>query len=207
MNLETTIIPKSDQLNADDLLSGPRTIKITAVEAGNADQPVSIRYEGDNGRPYKPGKSMRRVLVAMWGSQSGAYIGQSLTLYCDPSITFGPDKTGGIRISHATGINGPLEIALTVKRGKRKPFNVEPLAVEKVSAKAIQSQAAAPDASLDEAIWAAGEVGAQKAKEGTAALGEWWKTLPAAVKTALKGKLDTEWKPAAAQLDEGKAGA
>jgi hypothetical protein len=128
MNLANTIIPRSDQLNSDDLLTGPRTIRITAVEAGSAEQPVNIRYDGDNGRPYKPGKSMRRVLVALYGSEGAAYVGKRVTLYNDPGVTFGPDATGGIRISHASDIGSPLEIALTVKRGKRKPFRVQPLA-------------------------------------------------------------------------------
>jgi len=128
MNLSTTITPKSDQLNADDLISGPRTVRITDVQAGSSpEQPVSIYFDGDNGRPYKPGKSMRRVLVSMWGADSKAYIDKRITLYNDPSITFGPEKTGGIRISHASGIDAPLEIALTVKKGKRKPHTVNPL--------------------------------------------------------------------------------
>lgn len=182
MNLSSTIIPKSDQLNADDLLSGPRTIKITAVQAGNAEQPVSIHYEGDNGRPYKPGKSMRRVLVAMWGSEGSAYIGRSLTLYCDPEITFGPDKTGGIRISHATNIPEQMSIALTVKRGKRKPFTVQPLVIEQAPQVDIQ---------------ALSDVGDTKAREGIDALKTWWSTLPAGAKTALKSKLDGEWKKTA----------
>lgn len=33
MDLSKTIIPKSDQLNADDLISGPKTIKIRDVKA------------------------------------------------------------------------------------------------------------------------------------------------------------------------------
>lgn len=179
MNLSSSIIPKSDQLNADDLIAGSLTIKITAVESGSAEQPVLIRYEGDNGRPYKPGKSMRRVLVAMWGSEGSAYIGRRLTLYCDKEITFGPDKTGGIRISHASDIAEPVEIALTVKRGKRKPFRVEPLAAER---------AAEP---ID--IQALSDVGETKARQGTDALRNWWTTLAPAAKTALKAKLD-DWK-------------
>jgi len=140
MNLTNTIIPKSDQLNADDLISGPRTIRITAVEAGSAEQPVNIRYEGDNGRPYKPNKGMRRILVALYGSEGAAYVGKRLTLYNDPAITFGPDATGGIRISHASDISGTLEIALTVKRGKRKPFRVEPLGLDHNSILSMDAQ-------------------------------------------------------------------
>ena len=127
MDLSKTIIPKSDQLNADDLIAGPRTIRITAVSTGSAEQPVTINYEGDNGRPYKPSKSMRRILVAVWGKDSRAYIGQSMTLYRDPTIKFGGETVGGIRISHMTGLDKPMQVALTVTRGKRKPYSVEPL--------------------------------------------------------------------------------
>ncbi len=55
MSLMNAIKPKSDQLNADDLLTGPRTITITeVVNRETPDQPVWIRYEGDGGKPYKP---------------------------------------------------------------------------------------------------------------------------------------------------------
>ncbi|MBK8200630.1 MAG: hypothetical protein IPK75_20025 [Acidobacteria bacterium] len=84
------VIPKSDQLNADDLLSGPRTITITKVSGtGAADQPVAVHFEGDDGKPYKPCKSMRRVMIAGWGVDAAQYVGRSMTLYCDPKVVFG----------------------------------------------------------------------------------------------------------------------
>ena len=127
MNITSTTAPASQQLNADDLIGGPRTIRITTVTAGTPDQPVNVGFDGDSGRPWKPGKSMRRVLLALYGAESSAYIGKRVTLFNDPEITFGPDKTGGIRVSHASGIESAMTIALTVKRGKRKPFVVQPL--------------------------------------------------------------------------------
>jgi len=127
MDLTNTITPKSDQLNADDLISGPRVIRITEVKAGNAEQPVCINFDGDNGRPYKPGKSMRRVLVALWGKDSKAYIDKRIKIYTDPSVKFGGASVGGIRISNASGITEPLEMAMTETRGKRKPYTVQPL--------------------------------------------------------------------------------
>lgn len=188
MNLNSTIIPKSDQLNADDLLSGSRTIKITAVEAGNAEQPVSIQYEGGTGRPYKPGKSMRRVLVAMWGSEGAAYVGRRLTLYCDKEITFGPDKTGGIRISHASDIAEPMEIALTVKRGKRKPFRVDPLVAEKApEPMALVDLPEAWDSFTPE------QRGENRAHKGVEHFRAWWSSLSKADRESLKGKT-AEWK-------------
>ena len=64
IDVSKTIAPKSDQLNADDLLGGARTIKITKItKAESPEQPINIFFEGDEGKPYKPCKSMRRVLV------------------------------------------------------------------------------------------------------------------------------------------------
>ncbi len=48
MNDMTQVIqPKSDQINADDLIAGPITVKITDVKIqGGTEQPVSIHIEG-----------------------------------------------------------------------------------------------------------------------------------------------------------------
>lgn len=126
------ITPKSDQLNADDLIGGPRTITVTKVSAnqGSPEQPVSIWFEGDDGKPYKPCKSMRRVLVHVWGSDARSYVGRSMTLYCDPGVQFGGMKVGGIRISHMSHIGKEQTMALTATRAKRAPFTVRPLNVE-----------------------------------------------------------------------------
>lgn len=123
-----TITPKSDQLNADDLIGGQaKTIKITKVSILSGDQPVSLNYEGDNGKPFKPCKSMRRVLVTVWGSDGNAYIGRSMTLYRDDKVKFGGAEVGGIRISHMSDITEPMTMALTATRAQRKPYTVKPL--------------------------------------------------------------------------------
>jgi hypothetical protein len=70
---------------------------------------------------------MRRVLVAAWGPDGNAFIGRSMTLYLDRSVTFGGDQVGGIRISHLSHIDKPAVIPLTASRGKRKPYEVKPL--------------------------------------------------------------------------------
>lgn len=195
MNLSQTITPKADQQNADDFIAGPRTIKITAVTAGSAEQPVNISFEGDSNRPYRPSKGMRRVIVALYGPDSSAYIGKRLTLFNDPSVTFGPDTTGGIRISHASDIRDPMTIALTVKKGKRKPYRVDPLPAEQPSPTTINASNPSP-AELQELIFAAENIGPEKAKLGLRSLGDWWGTLPAAVKKALE-KQKESWKATA----------
>lgn len=131
-NMLETIVAKSDQLNADDLVGGiTKTIKITAVKVAKGDQPCSLSYEGDNGKPFKPCLSMRRVLVHLWGKDGNAYVGKSMTLYRDDAVRFGPNAVGGIRISHMSDITEPITIPLTETRGKKKPYTVEPLVTTK----------------------------------------------------------------------------
>lgn len=125
----STIAPKSDQLNADDLIAGPRTVRITKVSANpsTAEQPIAVNYEGDNGKPYYPCKSMRRVMVSLWGRDGANYVGKSMTLYRDAAVKFGGMDVGGIRISHMSDIDGQATLALTATRGSRKPYVVKPL--------------------------------------------------------------------------------
>ena len=128
MDLTESIAPKSDQLNADDLISGPVTVTISEVRAGTAEQPVDVHLVEFPGRAYRPSKSMRRVMVSAWGAEASTYAGHRLTLFRNPEITFGRDKVGGIEISHLSHIDKPLTVALTATRGKRKNFTVTPLA-------------------------------------------------------------------------------
>jgi len=133
-DMRTVIAPKSDQMNADNLLAGPVTITIRDVGIHpGTEQPVSIGYDGDNGKPWKPCKSMCRVLVAAWGPDAKAYIGRSATLYCDPKVKWGGMEVGGIRISHLSHIDREMMMALTATKGQRKPFIVKPLAQTQAS--------------------------------------------------------------------------
>lgn len=128
-DMSQVIIPKSDQWNADDFLAGPISITITKVEIRpGTEQPVSIFFLNDNGKPWKPCKSMARVLVHCWGPDANAYIGRSLQLYCDPKVTWGGMAVGGIRISNMTDIAEAHTMALTATKGSRKPFTVKPMA-------------------------------------------------------------------------------
>jgi hypothetical protein len=127
-DLAKTIAPKSDQLNADDLIAGPITITITGVRGNDdADQPVSVGFDGDGGKPYKPCKSMRRVMVHCWGPDGKAYAGRRMTLYRDEKVMFGGIQVGGIRISHMSHIERDMTMALTATRAKRTPYTVKPL--------------------------------------------------------------------------------
>jgi len=127
MDITKSTEPKSDQQNYDDYIGGPKTVTVSDVKAGSAEQPVEIHLVEYPGRPYKPAKSMRRVLVACWGSDASVYVGRRLTLFGDPTIKFGKEAVGGIRIAALSHIAEPVTVSLTVTRGKRAPFTVQPI--------------------------------------------------------------------------------
>lgn len=190
-NLLPTITPKSDQLNADDLIGRSLTIKVTRVAlCGEADQPIAVHYEGDDGKPYKPCKSMRRVMVHVWGPDGSKFAGRRMTLYRDDSVRFGNAPVGGIRISHMSGIKGDVTMALTATRANRKPFTVSPL----------PDDTADPVESVD--LLTVLTEGRAAAARGSAALTAWWSRLSRDEKAAAKPTLDSEFKAAAGKADE-----
>lgn len=128
-DLSPTIIPKSDQLNADQLVGGPMTVIVSDVRVTTSDeQPVVIHYEGDNGRPYKPCKTCRKILLAAWGSDGRAWAGRAMTLYNDPAVKFGGSEVGGIRISHLSDIERDIRVSLTSTKGKKALHEVKRMA-------------------------------------------------------------------------------
>lgn len=127
MDISSSTAPRTDQQNFDNYLAGPKTVTISEVKAGTAEQPIEIHLVEFPGQPYKPSKSMRRVLVASWGAEASVYAGRRMTLFGDPTVRFGSAVVGGIKISHLSHIDKPLKTALTVSRGKREQFTVTPL--------------------------------------------------------------------------------
>ena len=128
-DLRATIIPRSDQTNADQLLGGPMTIRVSEVRVSDsAEQPVIVNYEGDGGRPLKPCKTMRRVLILAWGADGTKWVGRSMTIYADPKVKFGGDEVGGVRISHLSHIERDIKVSLTATKGKKAPYLIKRLA-------------------------------------------------------------------------------
>lgn len=124
-DLRDTIVPKSDQLNAEQLLGGPITITVSEVRRGGGEeQPVVIHYHGDGGRPYKPCKSMRKVLVYAWGPDGSQWVGKSMTVYNRPDVKFGGEEVGGIRISHLSHIDRDIAVSLTATRGRKEQTRI-----------------------------------------------------------------------------------
>jgi hypothetical protein len=126
-DVSDTILSKSDQLNADDLLSGDITVKIIGVNRCHQDQPIAIAISGGH-QPFKPCKTVRRILVAAWGKDAANWIGQSMTLYRDANVKWAGENVGGIRVKALTGIKGPLTLSLAESRKSKAKITIQPLA-------------------------------------------------------------------------------
>lgn len=124
---------KSDQLNAMDL-AGDRIIQIRNVSVSDKPQqpqPVSIYFEGDNNKPWKPSKGMIRVIARAWGTDSKNWIGHLAAIYNDPDVLWAGEKVGGIRIKALSGIDkGGMKVPLALNKQKRIVLSIaylEPL--------------------------------------------------------------------------------
>lgn len=177
-DMTSVIVPKSDQQNSDDFIAGPRTITITSVKITPGEQPCSIFFEGDEGKPYKCCKSMARVLVQLWGADASKYVGRSMTLYRDPKVTWGGMAVGGIRISHMSNIDNTATMMLTATKGSRKPFVVQPLTASNTDTKR--------DTPADIDIAALRKTAEIYADRGDQALTDYLGTLSKAQKDALR---------------------
>lgn len=120
---------KSDQLSADDLIGIEKMLTVTRVTGADGDQPVSIHYEGDKGKPFKPCKTMRRVLLAVWGRNAADYVGRSMTVYRDDKVTFGGLEVGGIRIRAMSHIDKETVVVVMKTKGKKAGIKIVPLKV------------------------------------------------------------------------------
>ena len=187
-NLKDTIVPNSNQLNADQLIGGPMTITVTAVRRGNSEQPIIVHYANEAGRPYKPCLTMRKVLIFAWGEDGEQWVGRMLTLYNKRDVKWGGVEVGGIRISHMSHVDGDIKLSLAATRGKK-----EPIIIKRLDA---TDPLVAARAKLDTA-----------ARSGMEALKAAWGSLPGPQKIAIGGQegCPASLKAIAAAVDAPKA--
>ncbi len=125
--VRASIVPKSDQMNAEDCaVTGPVTVTVADVRRGSKEQQVVIDLEGRD-RPFKPCKTCRRILVALWSDDARKWKGQRMTIYTDPAVKWKGVCVGGLRISHVTGIDEPKTLLLTQTRGQMAEHVIQPL--------------------------------------------------------------------------------
>ena len=150
-DLSSTVIAKSDQLNADDLIE-PITITVTRVDrVKSKDQPVLIHSTGR--QPFKPCLTMRRMLISAWGKYKDEWVGRSMVVYCDPEVMWAGKAHGGIRVSHVSHITEPVSKMLQVMRGRKSMFTLLPLIAADHSA-IIKKYKATADGEAKDQLWA-----------------------------------------------------
>lgn len=127
MDIGDTIQAKSDQLNADDLMAGPQVFTIAGVDVIGGEQPVHVHLAEAPGRPWKPSKGMRKVLITIWGPRSADYAGRSIGLYRNPDVLWAGKPAGGIQVGAASHIDQPVTVPVKIARGKVTPLIIKPL--------------------------------------------------------------------------------
>ena len=126
-DIADTLQPKSEQLDAIELVDGPRVFTVKSVTIKkDAEQPAKIYFE-EFPRPWRPGVNQRRVLAYCWGRKSSEWTGRKMRLFYDPDVTYGRDKPGGTRISHLSHIDGPIDAPILISQGRASTYHVEPL--------------------------------------------------------------------------------
>jgi hypothetical protein len=185
--IRQSIVPKSDQLNADDLVSGPITVRIERVRSGDREQPIIVEISGYPGRPYKPCKTMLRILSTAYTIDAKNWIGKSMTLYRDPNVLWGGVRVGGIRISHLE-IPETTAFSVTLSRTKRVEVTIHPIVVQSHQP-AIDSYTA--------------NISAANSAEELKAVGLLLKNQPKIVQDAVRGVYAAKQKALAKNKDNG----
>lgn len=142
--MKITAEPRSDQWNADDFVGGPREFTIARVVEGKAEQKYDIELVEGEGRVWRPPPTVLRILIEAWTDEASTWVGRRVRLYRDSSVKFGPEAVGGIRVAALSDLPGGKRLTgkVTVSRGKKGAFTVEPLPA------AATKSAHAPDVDL-----------------------------------------------------------
>ena len=131
LDVSSTILSKSDQLNASDLIGNEMILTVSGVHlVSSPDQPMIINYIDDDGRPYKPCKSMRRVLVGLWGKDASQWIGRSVGVYNEPSVKWAGKEEGGVRIKSMSHIEKNKSVTTSESKHKKTTYLISVLQVE-----------------------------------------------------------------------------
>lgn len=180
--LQQALAPKSDQLNADDLIVGNIVIVISKVTINlGSEQKIIINYQGDNGKPWKPSKGMGRVLTEILGGDPDKWVGETVELFRNKEIRFGKEKCGGIQIAGMSAVRNVTTLLITTSKGKKSSITIQPIAAAgnhpQRSTQAAQSKPEQPNAKREWAVKLKAAV-----NYGSLVVDEVWAMVPAEIK-------------------------
>lgn len=161
MDLSESFAPDSEQLTYAEI--GDRVITVTVervVPRGDKPKDPAIHLAEFPGKPLLPGKNVGSLLRKAWGLDGKAWVGRRMTLYGDPDVFFGKEKTGGVRVSHVSHIDAPVSVPW---RGKGRGTNlVEPLLLSPHFEPAAEDVAECSDLDELRAMWNAAADGERR---------------------------------------------
>ena len=101
MNVNVSDIYGGDYLKQEHLYGQDVPVTISAVTVENVGdegkQQIVVAFAGQSKR-LGLCKTNAQQIAAFYGDDAGGWIGQSITLWPDPSVTYGGKVVGGVRI-------------------------------------------------------------------------------------------------------------
>lgn len=132
MNIREFVTIKSDRLNYENFIMGAKefTIAKLAKKTDQGKARLLIYFEGYESTPYWPSLGMIKCLSSPdgWGEVPFSdWIGRRMTLFGEPTVVYAGKEIGGIQISHISHIKAEYSTKITLRRGMRIDFTIEPL--------------------------------------------------------------------------------
>lgn len=172
--------PKSNQLNAVDLLGTKIIVKILKVEVDlSKEQTTKVFIESLDGKkmqPMMPRKNMQRVMIESWGDEESTYGGKYIELFNNPKVKWSNEETGGVFISRMSHIKAPYTFIYRPSRGKTERIEIGRIDPSEFNGKAVQP-------AIDPELKAAGEMAAL---QGVEAYTSWKDSLAPEVKDTIR---------------------
>jgi len=189
--------PKSNQLNAVDLIGTKIIVKILKVEVDlSKEQNTKVFIEGLDGKkmqPMMPSKNMKWVFIEAWGDDENTYGGKYVELFRNPKVKWAGEEVGGVFISRVSHIKAPFTFIYRPSKGK-----MERIEIGRIDPSEFGGVAVAP--AIDPAVKEAGE---KAAEGGVASYVAWKDSIDPKVKETIK-PYHAHWQEVAKAADAKK---
>jgi len=150
----------SQWLGSDDMGDdGTVTLTVARVEEARVESDTGTKrrpivHFRENVRPWQPCITTCECMAAMYGDDTDGWSAKPVTLWWDPSVKFGRDTVGGVRVRGAPGLGRTVTARISLP--KKRPFDVKlhdtkPAQVDPSAARAKLLEAAESKHNIDKA--------------------------------------------------------
>lgn len=173
--------------------------KLESLKAGDDsdDAPKKKKNKGiiffsEYERGWVTNSTNLQCIAGMFGNETSEWFGKRITMYSTP-VRVGKNMEPGIRLVGSPDIS--QEITVMVKLPRRKPIPMKMIPTGKSKPAPVSADRIAELTTAGRAAAAIGDTEAERKQS----LSEWWNTLTAPEKGAMKGILDSDLKPLTAE--------